>query len=128
MLREARKAGLPLNEQGLFERKYALCDCLDISTEHETLQPAFHANGEPADPGPALDREEFSQWIQTASTEGKLRDSVAFNRGVGTVSALGWRMMECLPIKRMDLEPDRTWAPIRWPLPRAEPRDIPKEA
>lgn len=128
ILREARKAGLPLNEDGLLERKYALGDCLDISIEHGTPQPAFHVNGEPADPGPALDREEFSQWIRTASTEGKLHDSVAFGRGVSTISVIGWRMMECLPFKRMDLKPDGTWAPIRWPLPRAEPRDIPREA
>jgi len=36
--------------------------------------------------------------------------------------------MEYLPFRRMDLRPDGSWKPIRWPLPAGETRDIPHDA
>lgn len=36
--------------------------------------------------------------------------------------------MEYLPFRRMDLQPDGSWKPISWPLPRGEVRDIPDNA
>lgn len=36
--------------------------------------------------------------------------------------------MEHLPFRRMDLQPDGSWKPISWPLPRGEVRDMPAEA
>ena len=36
--------------------------------------------------------------------------------------------MEYLPFRRMDLQTDGSWKPIRWPLPCGEPRDIPHTA
>src|SRR5207245_879342 len=39
-----------------------------------------------------------------------------------------WKIMEYLPFRRMDLRPDGSWKPIRWPLPCGETRDIPEDA
>ena len=36
--------------------------------------------------------------------------------------------MEYLPFRRMDLQTDGSWKPIRWPLPCGETRDIPHTA
>ena len=36
--------------------------------------------------------------------------------------------MEYLPFRRMDLLPDGSWKPIRWPLPCGEVRDVPLTA
>ena len=36
--------------------------------------------------------------------------------------------MEYMPFRRMDLQPDGSWKPIRWPLPCGEVRDIPLTA
>lgn len=36
--------------------------------------------------------------------------------------------MEYLPFRRMDLQPDGSWTPIRWPLPCGETRDMPAAA
>lgn len=33
--------------------------------------------------------------------------------------------MEFLPVRRMDLQPNGSWKPIRWPPPCGETRDIP---
>lgn len=54
-----------------------------------------------------------------------IHDSLCFKTGgpFGTVAT--WKFMEWLPFRRMDLQADGTWKPIRWPLPRGETRDIP---
>ena len=41
---------------------------------------------------------------------------------------MSWRIMEFLPFRRMDLQPDGSWKSIRWPLPKGEVRDIPHDA
>ncbi|TLD05098.1 uncharacterized protein PgNI_09089 [Pyricularia grisea] len=57
-----------------------------------------------------------------------IHDSLAFNGGLTHMATLSWRLMEWLPFRRMDLQPDGSWQPIRWPLPRGETRDMPADA
>lgn len=57
-----------------------------------------------------------------------IHDSLAFNGGPTHMATLSWRLMEWLPFRRMDLQPDGSWQPIRWPLPRGETRDMPADA
>ncbi|OLN90160.1 hypothetical protein CCHL11_09802 [Colletotrichum chlorophyti] len=68
----------------------------------------------------------FSEMIQTAH-EAEIHDSLDFACGMHPVSVLMWRIMEYLPFRRLDLRPDGSWKPIRWPLPRGEVRDIPSK-
>lgn len=57
----------------------------------------------------------------------RLHDSLSFDCGMSFASVLAWNMMEYLPFRRMDLQPDGSWKPIRWPLPCGEVRDIPAD-
>lgn len=69
----------------------------------------------------------FHALIHTAHTA-RIHDSLSFKCGQPPLSVLAWRLMEYLPFRRMDLRPDGSWQPIRWPLPRGEVRDVPRDA
>ncbi|KAI0438500.1 hypothetical protein F4803DRAFT_92238 [Xylaria telfairii] len=58
----------------------------------------------------------------------RIHDSLEFSSGLGAIPVLGWKFMEYLPFRRMDLQSDGSWKPIRWPLPGGETRDIPHTA
>lgn len=58
----------------------------------------------------------------------RIHDSLEFSSGLGTIPVLSWKFMEYLPFRRMDLQTDGSWKPIRWPLPAGETRDIPHTA
>jgi hypothetical protein len=70
----------------------------------------------------------FAQHIHDSATQGKIHDCLAFNQGLSHGSVIAWNIMEYLPFRRMDLQPDGSWKPIRWPLPGGEVRDIPEDA
>lgn len=55
----------------------------------------------------------------------RIHDSLNFDCGMSFASVLSWKIMEYMPFRRMDLQADGTWNPIRWPLPCGEVRDIP---
>lgn len=57
-----------------------------------------------------------------------IHDSLEFSSGLGVGQVLSWKIMEYMPFRRMDLQPDGSWKPIRWPLPCGEVRDIPHAA
>lgn len=67
----------------------------------------------------------FHQAIETAATKGKIHDSLEFGGGLDWFSVVCWQIMEYLPFRRMDLQPDGTWQSISWPLPMGEVRDVP---
>ncbi|KXX80203.1 hypothetical protein MMYC01_204251 [Madurella mycetomatis] len=58
----------------------------------------------------------------------RIHDSLEFDCGLSWGSVMVWKMMEYLPFRRMDLQEDGSWKPIRWPLPCGEVRDIPDNA
>lgn len=66
--------------------------------------------------------------LHVAATKGKLHDCLEYNNGLPVTSVLSWKMMEYLPFRRMDLQPDGSWKSISWPLPKGEVRDIPEDA
>lgn len=55
----------------------------------------------------------------------RIHDSLEFDCGMSFSSVVAWKFMEYMPFRRMDLQTDGSWKPIRWPLPRGEVRDIP---
>lgn len=57
----------------------------------------------------------------------RIHDSLSHDCGMSYTSVLAWKIMEYIPFRRMDLQPDGTWKPIRWPLPGGEVRDIPDD-
>jgi hypothetical protein len=56
-----------------------------------------------------------------------IHDSLSFSSNLGYPAVLAWRIMEYLPFRRMDLQHDGSWKPIRWPLPCGEVRDVPRD-
>jgi hypothetical protein len=72
-------------------------------------------------------RHKFHTMIRKASVA-RIHDSLEFSSGLGFGPVLSWKIMEYMPFRRMDLQPDGHWKPIRWPLPCGETRDIPHTA
>lgn len=66
--------------------------------------------------------------LKAAYTRSKIHCCLTFGGGLPHMSTLGWRMMEYLPFRRMDLQKDGSWKAISWPLPRGEVRDVPEDA
>lgn len=73
-------------------------------------------------PPPVFSPKEF---LERSYTRGKIHDCLLFDNGIGWAGVLGWKAMEYLPFRRMDLQPDGSWKAIIWPLPCGEVRDIP---
>lgn len=55
----------------------------------------------------------------------RIHDSLEYDCGMSFSSVVAWKFMEYMPFRRMDLQQDGSWKPIRWPLPCGEVRDIP---
>jgi uncharacterized protein (DUF2235 family) len=70
---------------------------------------------------------EFHQLLHKAHLA-CIHDSLQFKSGLSAGQVLSWKIMEYMPFRRMDLQPDGSWKPIRWPLPCGEVRDIPATA
>ena len=71
----------------------------------------------------------FYQALHKAATLGRIHDCLEFNNGLSPSSVLSWKIMEYLPFRRMDLNPETgQWQAISWPLPCGETRDIPYDA
>lgn len=66
----------------------------------------------------------FHEMMHKAHTA-RIHDSLNFDCGMSFSSVVAWKFMEYLPFRRMDLQSDGSWKPIRWPLPCGEVRDIP---
>lgn len=76
---------------------------------------------------PPLEGETTSAKIQKALAQ-QHHDMLAKGPHTRFATALRWKIVEWLPLKRMDLAPDGKWVPKRWPPSRGELRDIPDRA
>ncbi|KAJ5577570.1 uncharacterized protein N7459_006534 [Penicillium hispanicum] len=142
MVQEAQKAGLELDP-----RKMKQFQCLEefdgdytpiqeelaarrpsqCREEHNDDDPdAFRVS--PDEKQRSAASRDFWHALHTSSTKGLVHDCLEFKQGLPSVSVLSWRIMEWLPFRRMDLQSDGSWKPIRWPLPRGEVRDVPLDA
>ena len=129
MIREARKAGLPFNEDALEDSGYLLDDVDEDQREFLAATNRIPEIRVEKSQQRSMDKNVAGyDLLHVASTKGVIHDSLLFRRGTPPVGVLGWRMMEYLPFRRMDLKSNGTWAPIRWPLPFGEVRDIPDDA
>lgn len=146
MVREAQRAGLRFDQAKVEEMKcggnmgYEEENEAGVGTElHGSLIPEVHitstgtpgtsgmAGGEPGTTA-AAKRSKLHGHLHTAATKGCMHDVLKFKNGVTRTGVIAWNIMEHLPFRRMDLQPDNSWKPIRWPLPMGEVRDIPDSA
>ncbi|KAI9845143.1 MAG: hypothetical protein M1837_005028 [Sclerophora amabilis] len=136
MVREASRAGLRFDPDKMME----LCCCEDDSSYFKS-QHGFRPSNVPeirvSEGTPTIEtaangndsrKSKFLQALHEGATRGLMHDSLTFNNGLPKGSVMTWNIMEYLPFRRMDLRPDGSWKPIRWPLPMGEVRDIPQDA
>lgn len=152
MVREAIKAGLAFDIQKVVAMgcSEALGDTNTLKRQRvkectSTGVPDIRidASSPPETPmmGKASSNQESHESSTTEAGDGSLRsafhemmhkahvahihDSLSFDCGMSFMSVLSWKIMEYMPFRRMDLQGDGTWKPIRWPLPCGEVRDVP---
>ncbi|KAF7560242.1 hypothetical protein G7046_g3896 [Stylonectria norvegica] len=154
MVREAMRAGLPFDDDKVTEMSCScstasVWDGSDARQQQRGIRAVIpdirvaNGNGEatlspamPASPdenpdendeadGPDDHVASFHDTMHRASTA-RIHDSLAYGQGLSTVAVSAWKFMEYLPFRRMDLQGDGSWRPIRWPLPRGEVRDVPE--
>ncbi|KAH8777338.1 hypothetical protein F5883DRAFT_234384 [Diaporthe sp. PMI_573] len=149
LVREAMKAGLQFDTEKVIAMGCAdVLDCEPAYKDQHTAVPDIRVDpssppcwpevsGESgrkpsssgssdttADQGPP--QNPFHELMHKAHVA-RTHDSLSHDCGMSYASVMAWRMMEYIPFRRMDLQADGTWKPIRWPLPRGEVRDIPED-
>lgn len=109
MLREAQRAGLPCDEEALQKACYSLDDSADDS--RSSVAPHLQVDGEPVADSPRYDHEEyrnrFMDLVSEGSTKALVHDALVFGQhGISQGAVFGYRVMEWMPFRRMDLRPD----------------------
>lgn len=149
MIREAVKAGLTFDREKVVAMgcSGALGDATtdgsvgDQNGKQTTTVPDIRISASSPPESPYCEKSGPQEMSPTATmTEGQLspfhemmhrahlariHDSLEYDCGMSFSSVLAWRFMEYMPFRRMDLQSDGSWKPIRWPLPCGEVRDIP---
>ncbi|GES60940.1 hypothetical protein ATEIFO6365_0006040100 [Aspergillus terreus] len=119
MVQEAQAAGLQFNPAKM--RQFNCMPDEPIAQVDDPTQQSHRGSSSSTD-------SRFHQALRRSSTDGKIHDCLQLGQGLPATSVLSWKLMEWLPFRRMDLQGDGSWKPIRWPLPRGEVRDIPPDA
>lgn len=127
MVQEAQRAGLQFDHE-----KMKLFHCFDDSTGNSDLPDDLgsftgsQTDGKYGqDTGDGFD---FRSALQRAATTGHIHDFLQYGHGSPWPTVVAWKMAEYLPFRRLGLQNDGSWRPIRWPLPAGERRDLPKDA
>ncbi|EEP75321.1 conserved hypothetical protein [Uncinocarpus reesii 1704] len=140
MVQEAQKAGLQFDERklrqfrcdGPYKSRNQIMEVEKPSvvvSDENGAHPCIEDNDDDSlDMAQRIADERFHTALYLSSTQGHLHDCLSFDGSLSAISVLIWKVMEYLPFRRMDLQPDGSWKPIRWPLPCGEVRDIPKDA
>lgn len=133
IVREAQKAGLPFDNQKVAEMGCCVKHDWEVATGRPPI-PDLRVSSGSGGPGHAPDmpmdekeddpKDKFHSVMHGACTA-RIHDSLEYGQGLGTIAVTAWKIMEYMPFRRMDLQPDGSWKPIRWPLPGGEVRDIP---
>ncbi|KXT08459.1 hypothetical protein AC579_6327 [Pseudocercospora musae] len=128
MVREARKAGMPFDEEKV--------QTSNLFTEDPEPNPDMQPKDTPQlkVEGQAVHESDVSRSkVQSATwheemhrlaAKGRVHDSLTFGGGLSRLAVCAWRLMEFMPFRRMDLQQDGSWKAISWPLPRGETRDM----
>lgn len=149
LVREAMKVGLQFDTEKVVAMGCAdALDCEPASTDKRTAVPDIRV--EPSSPPTSPDgngefglKSTSNGASHTATAEepqqssfhelmhkahvARIHDSLSHDCGMSFTSVLAWKIMEYMPFRRMDLQSDGSWKPIRWPLPGGEVRDIPED-
>lgn len=119
MVGEARNAGLRLDPW-----KMKHLECIPECNEDDT---SFQSEKEESS-DMSESHKNFVNALQIGGMKGRLHDLLVCGHGLSTVSVISWRLMEYLPLRRMEAQPDGKWKAVRWPPPRGQSRDVPTDA
>ena len=125
MVKEAQLVGLEFDAE-----KLKRFNCYEVPGDGVFDSKQTIANGTTSN-GHGIkckENDPFNNTLTETMDQGIVHDCLTYGGGVSFFSTLAWRLMEYLPFRRMDLQPDGSWKPIRWPLPCGETRDIPDDA
>lgn len=127
MVKEAKIAGLHFDTAKL---KQFECDSESEENFTESGDKTFLAKHAADDQNPdaVFSETSFHRALKHAKEKGIVHDCLRFGGGLPSISTISWWIMEYLPFRRMDLQPDGSWKPINWPLPYGEVRDMPYQA
>ncbi|KAJ5951486.1 uncharacterized protein N7479_009899, partial [Penicillium vulpinum] len=123
MVQEARRAGLRLDP-----RKLKQHECIEEFDSDSDLKVASNSKRDVWSSELPKSHNDYLEALDLAGTKGHIHDLLAFGNGLSLTSVLSWRLMEYLPLRRMEAQPDGAWKAVRWPLPRGRARDIPVNA
>lgn len=126
IVREAMKAGLTFDMEKVADME---CCIQPVDVQSRGPNPAIRVQGESdaaqADVPEISEKDGGLRDVMHKAHTSRLHDSLQYGGGLGAMAVTAWKLMEYLPFRRMDLQPNGSWKPIRWPLPRGEVRDIP---
>lgn len=127
MVQEAQRAGLKFDPEKLKQ-----FNCFDPMTAQAGHNPE-HCASQPGEPEQAVGQVEaqrfhFEEALRIATTKGQIHDTLRYDHGVKTPNVFIWRLAQYIPFRRMQLQQDGAWRPVRVPLPRGETRPIPEDA
>ncbi|CZR39073.1 uncharacterized protein FPRO_05735 [Fusarium proliferatum ET1] len=133
IVREAQKAGLPFDDEKVAEMGCCAAHDWQEATGRPPI-PDLRVSSGNGGPGRAPDmpmdekedhpKNDFHDIMHGACTA-RIHDSLEYGQGLGPFAVTAWKIMEYMPFRRMDLQSDGSWKPIRWPLPGGEVRDVP---
>lgn len=144
IVREAIRAGLPFDEVKLAEMGCSAAEGFNNAgdpVDEKPIPDIRVANDEADGPSRTPTMPSFGSDDRTEGASphppgsfhdvmhracgARIHDSLEYGQGLGAVAVTAWKFMEYLPFRRMDLQADGSWKPIRWPLPCGEVRDVP---
>ena len=96
MVQEALKAGLKFDVE-----KLAALNCWPERFDDAGNKDTEHES-------------KFHKAMHESTIRGFVHDCLEYGKGPGNLSVLSWNMMEYLPFRRMDLQANGKWKPIRW--------------
>lgn len=126
MVHEAQRAGLQFDDDKLKQFRcfdHSIASRGDIRFEGHNVSRNSGMDDEMTN-----ERSQFESALWKASTNGQMHDCLRYHHGTAWPSVLSWKLVEYLPFRRMSLQKDGSWKPIRWPLPLGETRGIPRDA
>ncbi|OJJ01758.1 hypothetical protein ASPVEDRAFT_167855 [Aspergillus versicolor CBS 583.65] len=122
MVQEAQRVGLKFDQERL--KKFNCCEDYDADRQDRPPSLSNDANRNGDEKGGNTIR--LEDGIRIAAERGHIHDCLEYGKGVPWLVVLSWRALEYLPFRRMSLQQDGSWKPVRFPLPLGEVRDIPK--
>ncbi|KAK9851281.1 hypothetical protein MYU51_011041 [Penicillium brevicompactum] len=122
MIGEARNAGLRLDPW-----KMKHLECIPECSEDEVSVDQNEKGHEMPNDMSGFQKD-FVNAIQIGGMKGRIHDLLEYGWGHSITSVLSWRLMEYMPLRRMEVQPDGKWKAVRWPPPLGQSRDIPNDA